>query len=262
MALQLGDYEYYLSRVEGKSPNTVRAYLIAVRLLVPLTEGGEITYLPSAQDIQESLNRLTVKPQTIRVHFAGIKSLYKWAKTQAGRFVPELDSVVLPNLPSGPLPKPIAKSEVAILLGKGRATGELEYATLACLYFSGLRRAELVGLKWNDLDRSTMLIRVRGKGNKQRLVKMPCLPPETDAQRIFPKTDSWVYKLVKKLSEGLCTPHQLRHSFATHLYDAGVDIRQIQDLMGHSNMSTTARYMQVSERSRDNALDTLEKGLL
>jgi site-specific recombinase XerC len=166
----------------------------------------------------------------------------------------------------------------AVIAGyeKGCALRARDAALLELLYGAGLRVSEAVGVTAADFDLDRGLVTVLGKGGKERVV--PCggtaaeaiagylglrerLSPRTD--RLFlnrsggPLTDRSVNRLVKRYAEraGIgrsVSPHSLRHSFATHLLEAGVDLRLIQEMLGHASLDTTAVYARVAvERWRD-----------
>jgi len=159
---------------------------------------------------------------------------------------------------------------------KGCALRARDAALLELLYGAGLRVSEAAGVKAGDFDLERGLVTVLGKGNKERLV--PCgetaaaaiaeylelreaLAPK--AGQLFlnrnggPLTDRSVNRLVKQYAERAdigrsVSPHVLRHSFATHLLEAGVDLRLIQEMLGHASLDTTAVYARVAvERWRD-----------
>jgi len=144
-----------------------------------------------------------------------------------------------------------------------------DQAILELLYSSGLRVSELVGLNSNQLDLDLGIVRVMGKGRKERIVPVGLKAIEVlkayleergmveGEEPIFINslrgrlTARSVGRLVKKYSRhsGIfrkISPHSLRHTFATHLLDAGADIREIQEMLGHSSLSTTQRYTHVS----------------
>ena len=137
---------------------------------------------------------------------------------------------------------------------------------LTLLYSSGLRISELLNLKLNDIDFKTRTMRIRGKGDKDRIVlfDQDALDLLNDYNTLRdPSNDFLIYNkngnklssryveiLIKKYAEraGIkkkVTPHVLRHSFATHLLKHGVDIRIIQQLLGHASLSTTQIYTSV-----------------
>lgn len=157
---------------------------------------------------------------------------------------------------------------------KGTPDGLRDRAMLEVIYSAGLRVSELVGLDWGDADRNLQLVRVRGKGGKERVVPfgdralaalnayqaaIPKLCPRRlcDDKAVFLNrrgqrlTTRSVARLVDRYvaASGLATkasPHALRHSFATHLLNAGADLRAIQELLGHASLSTTQRYTHVN----------------
>jgi integrase/recombinase XerC len=148
---------------------------------------------------------------------------------------------------------------------RGRAILELLYAT-------GIRCSELVGLDVSEIDRAGRMIRVLGKGRKERIVPFggragsaldTYLPvrnqarPPTDALFVNARgsrlTDRSVRLLVAKRVKAVAlarrvSPHTLRHSFATHLLERGADLRAIQELLGHASLSTTQRYTHINTR--------------
>ncbi|HJY80493.1 MAG TPA: tyrosine recombinase XerC [Candidatus Binatia bacterium] len=162
-------------------------------------------------------------------------------------------------------------------------TGLRDRAILEVLYSCGLRVSELVGLDWNEIDVNLEVVRVRGKGNKERIVpigrkalealdryrvQIPALVvpkrryalPSTSSSASLPVflnthgerlTTRSVARLVAEYARdcGIAlktSPHALRHTFATHLLDAGADLRAIQELLGHSSLSTTQKYTHVN----------------
>ena len=151
-------------------------------------------------------------------------------------------------------------------------TGFLQQTIIKMFYFTGIRRSELITLRINDFDFSKGLIKVLGKGNKERLI--PLLPEIRDQiSRLldFQNVDkiqrqenllfvnnngkklstTFVYKTVKMYfgyvsSKIKRSPHVLRHSFATHLLDQGADLNAIKDLLGHTSIAATQHYTQIS----------------
>lgn len=178
-----------------------------------------------------------------------------------------------------PLPTFLPVDEIFSLLEAVPANslwGARDRAILEVLYSSGLRVSELVGLNDEDVDFSLEILKVVGKGRKERIVPigekalqaLKIYLPKRDQllsslpQRFFPKPlfiNKWgrrltarsVARLLQKYLKkcGLMrkvSPHALRHSFATHLLDAGADLRAIQEMLGHVSLSTTQRYTHVS----------------
>jgi site-specific recombinase XerD len=166
------------------------------------------------------------------------------------------------------LPSVLSEEEVVRLL---EAANGLKYkAALSIAYGAGLRVSEVANLKVADIDSKRMLIRVeQGKGRKDRNAMLSprllellrdwwwvgrpttWLFPGQDA--LLPITTRQLYRAVREAAEAAeikmrVTPHTLRHSFATHLLEQGVDIRVIQVLLGHAKLDTTARYAHVASK--------------
>ena len=167
---------------------------------------------------------------------------------------------------------PFSQEEVARVLNSDffpkNYNGVLQKTILSLFYYTGIRRSELIGLKYEDINLSKDLIKVLGKQNKERLI--PLLPEikvqiktllslqnETSAPRsegLFfltengrKITEAFVYKTVNDYFGRVSTktkksPHVLRHSFATHLLDQGADLNSIKDLLGHSSIAATQHY--------------------
>ena len=167
----------------------------------------------------------------------------------------------------------------------GRAVDALTFqrdvAILETIYSCGLRVSELCGLRADDLDWNERLVRVRGKGRKERLVPIgePALqaiesywstlkqPSSGEASVFFAETKKTgplhpvqlsrrlkQYLAIAGLDPGL-TPHKLRHSYATHLLDAGADLRSVQELLGHAHLVTTQVYTHVTTERLKKAYD-------
>jgi integrase/recombinase XerC len=180
-----------------------------------------------------------------------------------------------------PLPTYLPVDDMFRLLdapAKDTAAGLRDCALLEVLYSCGLRVSELVGLNWEDIDPTLEVVRVRGKGNKERIVPIGKKALEAlqryreHRQELVRRkhggtvsekgvvflngrggrlTTRSVARLVGKYVKQSGTPvkaspHSLRHSFATHLLEAGADLRAIQELLGHASLSTTQRYTHVN----------------
>lgn len=150
------------------------------------------------------------------------------------------------------------------------------------LYGSGLRLGEIVKVKWNDLDFESKLVLVKGKGNKERYAKLSDLviqdlkryrQERTNKENVYvfdslyrPFThiskrtvQQIIHNSIKKLKLNIkVSPHCLRHSYATHSLENGIDSRYIQKLLGHSNIRTTERYMEVTKTNLSNIRSPLD----
>ena len=179
-----------------------------------------------------------------------------------------------------PLPKYLSEAEVGLLLAMAKKVegpdGKRLVALLEILYASGLRVSELVGLPLSAVTRDVQFLIVRGKGGKERLVPLSepslealalyrdvrdhFLPKKTDSPWLFPSrgktghlTDRRFSQMLKELAirSGIAaarvSPHVLRHAFASHLLANGADLRAVQQMLGHADISTTQIYTHVLE---------------
>lgn len=172
------------------------------------------------------------------------------------------------------LPSVLTKDEMKKILDN--TNNEKSKLMLMTLYSSGLRVSELVKLKWKDLELEQKIAWVRaGKGSKDRMVilsdalvrKLTVL--DRESEYIFPGRDGplttrSVQQIVHDAAhragiDKKVTPHTLRHSFATHLLEAGNDIRLIQELLGHSNLQTTQIYTHVSSEQKKKVISPMDK---
>jgi integrase/recombinase XerC len=212
---------------------------------------------------------------TIQRRLFAIKAFFRWRETITGRPNPAQE-MRAPRVEKR-LPQVISEDATARLVEaeSERTTRAAlrDRAILEVLYSSGLRVGELTGLCWRDLDEELGMVTVRsGKGNKDRVVPlgeraldaliawraaMPVLwsaegPVITNLRGGRLSTRAIQKMLARRLtSAGLdtpVTPHGLRHCFATHLLNAGADLRSIQEMLGHSSLATTQRYTHVSVR--------------
>ena len=146
-----------------------------------------------------------------------------------------------------------------------------DYLIVELLYSTGIRVSELVNLKISDIDLSNNMIRVLGKGNKERIVIFGDVAKEAildylnnerkvgsdylilnnNNQKITTRGIEYLFSKYNKTSKTKITPHTLRHTFATHMLNEGADLKSVQELLGHENLSTTQVYTHVSnERLR------------
>jgi integrase/recombinase XerC len=217
---------------------------------------------------------------TVQRRLFAIKAFFRWRESTTGTPNPAR-AMRSPKLDRR-LPQVMSEEAVAALIeaddresreSRDKPAALRDRAILEVLYATGLRVSELTGLCWRDVDSELAMVMVRaGKGNKDRLV--PLGEPALDAllawRAVMPTawsldgpvitnlrgrrlTARSVQKLVahRLMVAGLdtpLTPHGLRHSFATHLLNAGADLRSIQEMLGHSSLATTQRYTHVSVR--------------
>ncbi|MDG2488944.1 MAG: tyrosine recombinase XerC [Roseibacillus sp.] len=222
---------------------------------------------------------------TIRLHFSALRSFYKYLVSRHGLPKSPVAEIQLPKL-ERQLPVVMTLRQIEQLLAlpakiprEKQAPPWLalrDTAILELFYSTGLRLAELVSLEVRDLESLSDTLRVVGKGSKERIVPIGSHAMKAiEAYRQGAKVIDgplFVSKLRKRLSTRSInsllkkylshsdipfniTPHKLRHSFATHLLDAGADLRSVQALLGHSSLSTTQIYTHVTKERLREAYD-------
>lgn len=277
------EVERFRQHLDGKgaSEHTIRNYLSDLsQFEAYLEKSGTHVRTATHAHVRGFLGVLAVEHQaTSRARkLASVKALYKFLVRQKLLEVNPAQRVKSPKRPQL-LPKALPVDEVFALLeapSEKTVLGLRDRAILETLYGGGLRISELCGLSLSDLDRTGGVVRVMGKGSKERLCPLnpkalaaiarylerrgellasPAAHQDPDAlflnhrggrltaRSIGRHLDQYVLQvaLVKKVS-----PHALRHSFATHLLAGGADVRSIQELLGHSSISTTQRYTHVA----------------
>lgn len=202
---------------------------------------------------------------TIHLKISALRSFFRWLVRQGKIKQNPAVGLTLPKQ-HRKLPKFLALEQVTALLRA--ADDPRDRAILETLYSAGLRVHELTGLNDADLDLVGEVVRVRGKGKKERLAPLgapavqaiqqylQCRPRAASGPLFVNRfgqrlTSRSVQRMLKKylLRVGLdpsLTPHKLRHSFATHLLDAGADLRSVQELLGHAHLATTQIYTHVT----------------
>jgi integrase/recombinase XerC len=304
MKSAVGQFLNHLRSVRNASPHTLRSYENDLNQFVAfLTPPGvetpaisEITHL-MIREFVAHLHDLGLQKSSIARKLAAIRSLFKFSVREGMVILNPARLVATPKLPkripsvlsaedlnafldgvvarpattSSERKRPGAPSESRLLVKRDRAILEL-------LYASGLRVSELTGLNLADMDRKGLMLRVRGKGNKERIIPyggkaeqaLEAYEPTRDEilrkassrgdhQAVFLNhlgtrlTPRSVARIVKKYVRLINVnwdlhPHSLRHAFATHLLADGADLRAIQELLGHSSLSTTQRYTHASIR--------------
>jgi integrase/recombinase XerC len=270
----------HLDRERNASPHTVRAYgedLKQFRSHLRAALGREarprdVDHL-LIRSFLAHLHERGVKKATAARKLASLRTFFRFL-CREGTVERNPARALLSPRTERRIPTHLEEAEVAAFLDlPGGTDGELRNrAILELLYATGIRCAELVGLDVSEVDLDARLVRVLGKGRKERVVPfgtvargalVAYLPARARAQ---PRTDALFVNLRggrltdrsirmifnKRLRETAITrkmsPHTLRHSFATHLLERGADLRTIQELLGHSSLSTTQRYTHVDAR--------------
>lgn len=263
----------YLKGERGASPHTIEAYerdltqfFDFIDQWFPDTEG--IVDVQLLRWYLASLWRRDLARTTISRKLAALRSFYRYLARIGAVTSPAALDLATPKK-GQPLPKYLEKDEAEALLAKPNVTTPLgirDRAILEILYGGGLRVGELVGLNLTNLDLTRGQLRVMGKGRRERicLVGKPAVkalraylaegrprlksPKSEDALFLNSRggrlTTRGVQMIVSKY--GQVSPHNLRHSFATHLLEGGADLRTVQELLGHASLSTTQIYTHVT----------------
>ena len=235
-----------------------------------------------------SLMRESKSPRSIHRKISSYRTFVKYARRQGAMKVNPIEGVVLPKLEKR-LPNVVPEHAMDSLFSRELFSddwfGRRDEAMLGLLYETGLRRSELISLKVSDLDSARNVLKVFGKGAKERIV--PLLfntlkaieshieerPFTSDNLFITDKgmelNPSFVYRKVNfylsKISTlQKCSPHVLRHTFATHLLNNGAELAAVKDLLGHASLASTQMYThhttaKLKEFHRSSPLDRRKK---
>ena len=267
----------YLSLEKKCSPHTLKAYQANLEAFeVFITEQGSLETIEEVSygEIRAwivSLIQFGNSPRTVNRKLSALRSYYK--------FLLRIGSIPVSPLKEHKALKtdtkvalPFSQEEIQRLLAADffpeEYTGVLQRTVIQLLYYTGIRRSELIELKVQDVDLSEGLMKVLGKRNKERL--LPLLPEiktqltqlleqqkqhqiSRESEHFFVNSrgkklsEAFVYETVKTYLSKVSTktkrsPHVLRHSFATHLLDQGADLNAIKDLLGHSSIAATQHY--------------------
>jgi site-specific recombinase XerD len=268
--------EEYIQKLEINrySENTARVYITCFEKFMDHHKGRDLLGIDELEirSFLQSVSRTGKSDSYLNQMVNAIKFYYEVVMEMPNRFY-----LVDRPRKKAALPKVISKEQVKKLID---ATGNIKHRCIASLlYSSGLRKGELLNLKLTDVDSSRMVINViQGKGKKDRQTVLSPLVL-TDLRQYYkawkPKKylfesptggkygNSSVLKIIKyaAIRAGIkkkVTPHMLRHSFATHLLEDGVDLRYIQVMMGHSSTKTTEVYTQVATHNISKIVSPLD----
>jgi integrase/recombinase XerD len=284
------DFLAYLEFERGLSRNTLEAYRGDLLQLGRFLAEREVSALDATPaDIGDFLTHLATgdadhrpaSPATIHRKSACLRSFYRHLRREGLRDSDPTATLTAPRR-SRKLPQVLTRGEVEKLLSQPRGTDPhalRDRALLELMYASGLRASEAIGLELSDLDVEERVLRARGKGSKERVVPIgqaalkaltvylergrPELAKNRPEPYVFLNfrggqlTRQGLYKIVRRhaTTAGLAdrmSPHTLRHTFATHLLAGGCDLRSVQEMLGHADVSTTQLYTHLSsERLKD-----------
>jgi integrase/recombinase XerD len=287
LPLEVEELLMWLTTERGRAANTIAAYRRDLTGYTAwLAAHGSSIATVGPGDLDRFVGERRgggAAPASVARQLAAIRMLHRFLVTEGGRAddpTADIDGV---KVPAG-IPKPLTEDEVAALLAAPLGDDPVarrDRALLELLYATGARISEMSGLDLDDVDREGGLVRLYGKGSKERIVPFgrlagtaldawldaggrPRLEPERWARRgdssaVFLNSRGarlgrqvgWA--IVKRhgraagIAEARLSPHVLRHSCATHLLDHGADLRIVQELLGHASISTTQVYTKVSQ---------------
>jgi integrase/recombinase XerD len=277
---QVKAYLHYCRIEKGLSANSLEAYrrdLGRFSRFLNEKSSSDVT-LETLRTYVDALKREELANRSIARHITALRKFFQFLQEENVITVNPAELLSSPKVGSS-LPKFLNESKVNDLLNTSadtKPTRIRDGAMLELLYATGVRVSELISLRVSDFDEASGVIRVTGKGNKQRLVPMgrpaisrvagyvknerPALLKGRISAYLFvsarggPITRQCFWKLLRErgksagIFHGL-SPHVLRHTFATHLLEGGADLRSVQSMLGHSDIATTQIYTHVM-RSR------------
>ena len=283
----IGNYIRYLREERNASAHTLRNYLSDLRQFQQFLRKSELCLgetggidqrevdIHVARAYLASINK-DRKKSSVGRKLAALKGFFKYLLA-VGEVASDPLSLLQTPKQDKPLPSFLSVDDVFQLLGGITIKGELDIrdrAMLEVFYSTGVRVSELVGLNWGDVDFQLGIIRVLGKGSKERIVPIGAVAMQALQDYSLEHRSKWhlpckgenpvflsrhgkrmtTRSVARRLEKHLKAcgiavpmgPHGLRHTFATHLLNSGADLRVIQEMLGHASLSTTQRYTHVN----------------
>lgn len=279
----LAEYIIYLKIERGLSANTVTSYKRDIEKYLTFLMEKKITQLDEVSrfeilDFLQTLRQSGAADNSIIRMVSSLRKFHQYLKRES---IVSDDPMQLIDTPkkASTLPKAISPQAVEQLLEAPDTTtplGVRDRTILELMYATGLRISELVNLKLSDMHLTMGFIQTMGKGEKERIIPLGEIASQwldhyLDGARVYLQDQSaetseyvflnsrgkglsrqGVWKKVKQLAleagiDQNVTPHTLRHSFATHLLENGADLRMVQELLGHADISTTQIYTHITK---------------
>ena len=272
----ISQYLEYLEVERGLSSNTIDAYRRDLYSLSEFLQKEGIKDLAAIKRVHlnmyiKNLYDGKYTPYSIAREIASIKGFFKWLNVSNLISHNPALAVEQPKLPKR-LPKVLSMKEINELLDEKMSV--LHKAIFELLYAAGLRVSELTDIQVNNIDLKSKYLRCIGKGSKERIVPIgnkACIAVKNylkdrdfyikkynlNTKYLFIKENGKklnrqdVYLFINSIGENInkdISPHTIRHSFATHLLENGADLRVVQELLGHSDVSTTQLYTHISKK--------------
>ncbi|HWR45232.1 site-specific tyrosine recombinase XerD [Sporomusa sp.] len=281
MESYVNEFINYLAVERGLAQNTLESYGRDLRQFQTYLQNSQLDFLRNSNrdTILSYLNSLQLKGRavsTISRNLAAIKSFYQYLVRERHLEKDPAVNLESPKLEKK-LPRILSIGEVEELLKQPNTfqpTGLRDKAMLELLYATGIRVSELICLNISDVNLDMGYIKCYGKGAKERIVPLGSIAAKcvqeyigkgrTKLVRTYEEPSLFVnhhgnrltrqgfWKIIKKYAMEACitkeiTPHTLRHSFATHLLENGADLRSVQEMLGHADISTTQIYTHVTK---------------
>lgn len=286
MTNEIGDFLDYLTFERNVSPNTISAYRDDLESFIGFLCNDYLTMGRDQLDLRRvdhlavrsylaHLARRKLARATVARHLSALRTFFKFLVREEVVEANPARTVATPKREKH-LPAVLQTSDVVLLLEQpdlSTTLGVRDAAWLELLYASGLRISELVGIDLDDLELRSRLVKVRGKGAKERIVPFGSKAEaalraylavrgelirniEEEAVFVNYRGERITTRSIRRLFDGYVrdaalragvSPHTLRHSFATHLLNAGADLRGIQELLGHASLSTTQKYTHLND---------------
>ena len=267
----------YLFIEKGLSKNTIKAYGVDLEGFINWLNNNKKIEYTKATELQINnyisfLFKSNLKSSSINRKISSIKALYLFLMKKNKIDVSPIAEIIVPKQ-GRYLPISMSESEVEKLLKSPDSKLKIEKrdkAMIEMLYATGVRISELINLKMTDIDTQRCVIKVLGKGSKERLIpfgesalealndylKDRCKSPTKEIflsnrgtklsrQAFWQRIKIYLHR--EELKESI-SPHTLRHAFATHLLNRGADLRSVQLLLGHSDLSTTQIYTHIAKQ--------------
>lgn len=269
----LSEYLEFLEIEKGLAENSLQAYRRDLEDFLSFCLDIEVNEITRSHvnNYIRNLRENSYAPTSVMRKVASLRGFFKWLCANEYCDKNPTETLEQPKVPKR-LPKVMSVQEIEEIL-KQDLNNE-QHLIVELLYDCGLRVSELVNLKINDLDVQSSYLRCQGKGSKERLVPFGSKAKEAlanyfpdrdfllkkfnlDTKRLFVLdtgrfiTRQDVYNFIRAQGEKIhkhISPHTLRHSFATHLLENGADLRIVQELLGHSDVSTTQLYTHISKK--------------